>query len=271
MSGRVLAQAYDVVLLDLDGVVYVGGHAVPHAVEVLQVVRDLGVRLGFITNNAARTPGQIAAHLTDLGVPARPDEVVTSAQAVAAMIARGLPEGTHVAVLGADGLRQALRERGLVPVAVDADAEAIVSGYGPDVAWHEIMRAATRIRSGLRWYAANTDGTIPTAYGEAPGHGAQVELLSRFTGVTPPVAGKPAKPLFVEARRRIPGDRVLMVGDRLDTDILGASSVGIDSLLVLTGVTSAADVGTGSELERPTYVADDLRGLLDSVSDRVSE
>ncbi|HZP14753.1 MAG TPA: HAD-IIA family hydrolase [Nocardioides sp.] len=271
MTGRVLADAYDVVLLDLDGVVYIGGHAVPHAVEALREVRGRGVRLGFITNNAARTPEQIAAHLTELDVAAEPDDVVTSAQAVATMIADRHPHGTRVAVLGADGLRDALRERGLEPVGVADEADALVSGYGPEVAWREVMRAASRIAQGLPWFAANTDRTIPTPYGEAPGHGAQVDLLTRFSGIVPPVAGKPEIPLFDEARRRLAGDRVLMVGDRLDTDILGAHRAGIDSLLVMTGVTGRDELGAAPAGERPTYVADDLRGLLQPGSPFVAE
>jgi glycerol-1-phosphatase len=263
VTGRVLLDDYDLVLLDLDGVVYVGGHAVEHAAEALEEARRRGVKLGYITNNAARTPEQIARHLTELAVPAEPDEVVTSAQAAATMIAGAHRPGTPVAVLGTDGLREALIERELVPVGVADDAEAIVSGYAPEMPWRDIMRAATRIREGLPWFAANTDGTIPTPYGEAPGHGAQVELLSRFSGVTPPVAGKPASPLFEEARRRIPGERVLMVGDRLDTDILGANKAGIDSLLVFTGVTTREQLARAAAEEQPTFVADDLRGLLE--------
>jgi HAD superfamily hydrolase (TIGR01450 family) len=263
VTARVLLDEYDLILLDLDGVVYVGGHAVPHAADALAEVRGRGVKLGYVTNNAARTPEQIAAHLTDLDVPARPQEVVTSAQAAATVLSGLHPAGTPIAVLGTDGLREALSERDLVPVGVEDDAEAIVSGYGPDVPWRDIMRAAARIRGGLPWFAANTDDTIPTPYGEAPGHGALVELLTRFSGVIPPAAGKPAIPLFDEARRRIPGERVLMVGDRLDTDILGANNAGIDSLLVFTGVTSPEQLAHAPAGERPTFVADDLRGLLE--------
>lgn len=268
---RVVVDAYDVVLLDLDGVVYVGARAVPHAVEALRAVRAAGVRVAFITNNASRTPEHIAAHLTDLGVPAEPTDVVTSAQAVATMLADEFAAGTSVAVLGTAGLEAALVERGLVPVGIDDDAEAIVSGYGPDVPWSDVMRAATRIRGGLPWYAANADDTIPTPFGEAPGHGAQVHLLSRFSGVVPPVAGKPATPLFEEARRRIGGQFPLMVGDRLDTDILGANRAGMDSLLVLTGVTTRGQLARAGADEAPTHVAEDLRGLLEPPSTPSSE
>ncbi len=124
------------------------------------------------------------------------------------------------------------------------------------------MRAAVRIRDGLWWVASNTDGSIPTSYGEAPGHGVLVETVVRFAGVHPVVAGKPERPLFDETVRRVGGDRPLMVGDRLDTDIAGAVNAGIDSLLVLTGVTGLSELVRARPGERPTYLAADLGGLL---------
>ena len=164
-------------------------------------------------------------------------------------------------VLGGQGLADAVAEAGLVPVGVEDDAEAVVTGYGPDVLWGEIMRAAVRIRDGLSWVACNTDLTFPTAFGVAPGHGVLVETLRRFTGVEPVVAGKPERPLLDETVRRCGGDRPLMVGDRLDTDIEGAHAAGVDSLLVMTGVTGLAElVAAGPEL-RPTYISADLGGL----------
>jgi glycerol-1-phosphatase len=137
----------------------------------------------------------------------------------------------------------------------------VVTGYGPDVPWRDLMRVAVRVRDGLWWVACNTDMTIPTPFGVAPGHGVQVDMLRRFTGVDPVVAGKPSRPLFDETVRRVGGERPLMVGDRLDTDIEGARAAGYDSLLVMTGVTGLAElVAAGAEL-RPTYVAADLGGL----------
>jgi hypothetical protein len=124
------------------------------------------------------------------------------------------------------------------------------------------MRAAVRIRDGLPWVASNTDLTFPAAFGLAPGHGVQVEMLRRFAGVDPEVAGKPARPLLDETVRRVGGERPLMVGDRLDTDILGARNAGLDSLLVLTGVTGLAELATAPPEQRPTYLAPDLAGLL---------
>ena len=165
--------------------------------------------------------------------------------------------------LGAAGLREALTAAGLEPVGVDdADAVSLVTGYGPDVVWRDVMRAAVRVRDGLPWVASNTDGTIPTAFGIAPGHGVMVRMLSDFTDVSPVVAGKPERPLFDETIARTGARRPLMVGDRLDTDIEGATHAGIDSLLVMTGVTGLPDLVAAAPRLRPTYLAADLRGLL---------
>jgi glycerol 3-phosphatase-2 len=256
-----LDRAYDLAMLDLDGVVYVGPEAVPGAPEHLAGVREDGMRIAFITNNASRPPAEVADHLRELGVEARPEDVVTSAQAAARVLSDRLGAGARVVVLGGAGLAEAVEEGGLVDVDVEDDAEAVVTGYGPEVRWGQIMRAAVRIRDGLWWVASNTDATFPTAFGVAPGHGVLVETLRRFTGVEPVVAGKPSRPLIDETVRRCGGRRPLMVGDRLDTDIEGAHVAGVDSLLVMTGVTGLAElVAAGPEL-RPTYVSADLRGL----------
>jgi len=250
-------------MLDLDGVVYVGAEAVPGAAEHLAAARGQGLRLAFITNNASRPPGAVAAHLRELGVPATEADVVTSAQAAARLVADRFGTGVSVASLGADGLAEALLDAHLEPVSVEDDAVAIVTGYGPDVPWRDVMRAAVRIRDGLPWIASNTDHTFPAPFGVAPGHGVQVQMLREFTGVDPVVAGKPQRPLLDETVRRVGGRQPLMVGDRLDTDIEGAHEAGVDSLLVLTGVTGVADLFAARERLRPTYVAPDLGGLLE--------
>ncbi len=260
-SGEPLDRVYDLAMLDLDGVVYVGPEAVPGAPEHLAGVREDGMRIAFITNNASRPPAAVADHLRELGVESGPEDVVTSAQAAARVLVDRLGDGARVVVLGGEGLAEAVAEAGLTRVAVEDDAEAVVTGYGPEVRWGQIMRAAVRIRDGLWWVASNTDATFPTAFGVAPGHGVLVETLRRFTGVEPVVAGKPSRPLLDETVRRCGGRRPLMVGDRLDTDIEGAHVAGVDSLLVMTGVTGLAElVAAGPEL-RPTYLSADLRGL----------
>lgn len=260
-SATPLNRAYDLAMLDLDGVVYISGDAVPGAAEHLAEARAAGMRCAFITNNASRPPQAVVDHLNALGVEAAVDDVVTSAQAAARVLVDRLGEGARVVLLGAAGLEAALIEVGLVPVGVEDEAEAVASGYGPDVRWSEVMRAAVRIRDGVWWVASNTDLTIPTAFGVAPGHGVLVETLQRFSGVDPVVAGKPARPLLDETIRRVGGERPLMVGDRLDTDIEGARNAGIDSLLVLTGVTGLVELVSARPRERPSYVGADLGAL----------
>ena len=263
-SDEPLARAYDLAMLDLDGVVYVGGKAISGVADRLAAARGAGMRLAFITNNASRPPGDVAEHLRDLGVQADEHDVVTSAQAAARVLRDRFGAGAAVALLGGAGLDEALRAEDLRPVPVgDESAQALVSGYGPDVLWRDIMRAAMLVRDGLPWVASNTDLTFPTQVGIAPGHGVLVGVLRDFADVEPTVAGKPERPLLDETIRRVGGRRPLMVGDRLDTDIDGAVNAGCDSLLVMTGVSTLADLVAVPEGHRPTYVAADLSGLLE--------
>nr|WP_239021830.1 HAD-IIA family hydrolase [Nocardioides jishulii] len=262
-STTALAHSHDLVMLDLDGVVYISGTAVPGVPEALHRLREQGVHVAFVTNNASRTAETVAEHLTDLGVPAEAHDVVTSAQAAAGVLAERHGAGARILVLGAAGLVRALEEVGLVAVLdpADPDVVGVVTGFGPDVVWKDLMRVAVRIQEGLPWVASNTDLSFPTGFGLAPGHGVQVEMLERFSGRTPTVAGKPARPLLDETVKRVGGQRPLMVGDRLDTDIEGGANAGVDTLLVLTGVSGLAEVVAAEPHERPTYIASTLDGL----------
>jgi glycerol-1-phosphatase len=263
-----IADTYDVALLDLDGVVYVGAHAVPHAAEALSACRRMGMRLAYVTNNAARPPRVVAEHLTSLGVAAAPEEVVTSAQAAARMLAEMLPPGATVLVVGGDGLVEALAEQNLVAVAeMAAQPAAVVQGFHPDVGWRLLAEGAYAVASGLPWVASNVDRTIPTPRGRAPGNGALVEVLRLTTGRSPVVAGKPEPPMHREAVLRSKARRPIVVGDRLDTDIEGAHRAGADSLLVLTGVTDASEVAVAPPEHRPSFVGEDLRALLAEPAD----
>ncbi|MET9439471.1 HAD hydrolase-like protein [Streptomyces sp. NPDC006610] len=263
-SGRALSEAYDTALLDLDGVVYAGGDAIAHAVESLGAASAGGMRLAYVTNNALRTPEAVAGHLTELGIPAEASEVITSAQAVARLIAEQVPAGARVLVVGGEGLRVALRERGLEPVeSADDDPAAVVQGYGgPELPWGRFAEACYAIARGVPWFASNTDLTIPSARGIAPGNGAAVQVVRIATGAEPQVAGKPLPPMHRETILRTGARRPLVVGDRLDTDIEGAFNGDVDSLLVLTGVTDGRRLLAAPPQHRPTYVDADLRGLL---------
>ena len=250
-------------LLDLDGVVYRGGEPVAGAAAHLLAVKARGMRLGYVTNNASRTPAVVADQLAAMGIPADESQVVTSAQAVARLIAEALPAGAAVLVVGGSGLVAALHEHGLQTVAsAEEDPRAVVQGLSPDVGWRQLHEAAIAVQRGVPWYAANTDRTIPTSRGSAPGNGMLVAAVAEASGGWPSVAGKPAPALFTEAVRRLGSDRPLVVGDRLDTDIEGAVRFGVDSLLVLTGVTDLGALLAAPPGRRPTFVGRDLAALL---------
>lgn len=256
-----LVAAHDAILLDLDGVVYRGPDPVPGAVAALRAVQ--GSRLAYLTNNANRPPSAVVQHLAELGLTAVVDDVVTSAQAIAGVMARDLPAGSGVLAVGGEGLREALTERGLIALSDHHDPRvvAVVQGYSPELGWRDLAEAAYAIQSGLPWYVSNTDLTIPTAEGIAPGNGALVHTVHLATGREPVVAGKPHAPLFDETVQRLTPRSPLMVGDRLDTDIRGARNAGIRSLWVGTGVNSLLDVVAADPVDRPDFVGADLSAL----------
>jgi len=258
------AASYDVALLDLDGVVYNGPDAIDGAVDALAAARKAGMRLAFVTNNASRSPSAIAEHLTRLGVTARSADVVTSSQAAATLIANRFPAGSPVLVAGSNGLRLAVRERGLRPVSLAADHPvAVVQGYSPDINYGLLAEAGVAVRDGAFYVATNSDSTLPTPRGPQPGNGSLLQVIITATGTRPVVAGKPETPLHAEAMTRTGARRPLVVGDRLDTDIEGAVRGGADAMLVMTGVTAARDAVLAPPGRRPTYVAADLGGLLE--------
>lgn len=258
-----LSATYDVAMLDLDGVVYLGPDVIPGAADALGAARSRGIRLAYITNNASRPATEVAEKLRGMGMPQLDDaDVVTSAQAVAHLMAGALPAGSKVLLVGGDGLRVPLEGYGLQCVSTLADEPvAVVQGFHPDIGWHQLAEASYAIQSGLPWYVSNTDMTVPTPRGIAPGNGSLVQAVRMATGAEPIVAGKPERALFDETIARVGGERPLMVGDRLDTDIDGAINAGIDSLAVLTGVSGLRDIYAAAPGRRPTFIAADLRGL----------
>ncbi|EAP99362.1 putative hydrolase [Janibacter sp. HTCC2649] len=263
-----LVDRYDAIVCDLDGVVYRGDPAVPHAVEALSAV---GVPIQFATNNASRPPSQVADHLRRLGLDIANDAVATSSQAAAWVLTRHLEPGAAVLAIGGEGVAEALRESGFVPVtSVDDEPAAVVQGYGPNVSATDLAQAAYAVQRGALWMATNTDHTLPTADGYAPGNGALVLAVGAAVGRGPElVAGKPDEPLYLMCAERlgVPPNRVLAIGDRLETDIEGAHHAGMDSLLVLTGVHGVRDALDAAPESRPTWVARDLRALLADVDE----
>ena len=257
-----LSEHYDAALLDLDGVVYLGGIPIPGASDALADAAKRGMKLAYVTNNASRSPNAIAAQLTGMGVAATASDIVTSAQAAAHVLADRLPAGAPVLVVGGTGLRLAVRERGLRPVTTAAERPlAVVQGYSPAISYGLLAEAAIALNAGALYVASNADATLPTPRGPQPGNGSLVQVLVHATGHQPIVAGKPEPPLQAESVQRVGAKRPLVVGDRLDTDIEGAVRGGADSLLVLTGVSKPADLLLAGPQRRPSYLAADLSGL----------
>jgi HAD superfamily hydrolase (TIGR01450 family) len=262
-STEPLASRYDVALLDLDGVVYRGSEVIEDAAAALEKAAHLGMRRAYVTNNAAAAPETVAERLSRMGVPAGPGDVITSAQAAAHVLADRLPPGAPVLVVGTEALGRELTSRGLAVVsAADEHPVAVVQGYSPDTGWRQLAEAVVAVRRGALWVATNTDLTIPSPRGALPGNGAFVAVVRAATDLAPLVTGKPEPAMHHEMMQRTGARRPLIVGDRLDTDIEGATRASVDSLLVLTGVTTPRLLIAAPPQHRPTYLSAGLGGLL---------
>ena len=259
----------DVVLADLDGVVYTGRNAIGHAVESLNRVQETK-RVGYITNNASRTDAQVGDHLRELGLNLVTEDVVTSPQSAVALLKDIVTPGATILVIGGEGLRDEVSKAGFVITdsATDHPA-AVVQGFSPDLGWKHLAEASFALNAkdangeplNTPWVATNMDWTIPVERGIAPGNGTMVSAVHLAVGRLPVVAGKPEVPIFKEAMRRFGTKNVLFIGDRLDTDILGANRAGIPSAVVLTGIDRAKQLLAAPEGSRPTYILGDLREL----------
>ena len=259
-----LAEVYDLALVDLDGVAYRGHLPIEHASGSLAGARERGLRLVFVTNNASREPEEVAAQLSDLDIPTSPDEVMTAAQACAALLRTRLEPGARVLVVGGAGLLTAVRAQGFeVVTSADDEPDAVAQGFAPDLAWADLAEATYAVAGGAWHVASNRDLSLPTARGYAPGNGALVAAVVAATGVEPSSAGKPAPTMYHLAVERAGARRPLVVGDRLDTDLAGARSGGYAGLHVLTGVSSARDDVLAEPGLRPHFIGADLRSLLE--------
>ncbi len=264
-DGAAPLDGVDVVLADLDGVVYAGQRAIPHAVESLNAARE-SVRVGYITNNASRTDASVAEHLNELGLHVEPSDIVTSPQAAVRLLARHVAPASSILVVGGDGLVHEVEKAGFTVVrSADDEPAAVIQGFHPDLGWKDLAEASFALQRSTAeerpWVATNTDWTIPVARGIAPGNGTLVSAVHTATGRLPLVAGKPEVAIFEEATARFDATSPLFIGDRLDTDILGANRAGIPSVHVLTGIDKAKQLIAADANSRPTYILEDLRGL----------
>lgn len=254
-----LRDGYEALLLDLDGTLYRGSAVIEGGPAALAAGQQ---RLVYVTNNASRAAGSVAAHLAEMGYPAAESDVVTSAQAAGRLLAERVERGAEVLVVGTDDLAAEVKAAGLQPVRRAAESvAAVVQGHSPHTAWPDLAEASYALRAGVLWVAANTDRTLPNERGLAPGNGAMVAALRAASDREPVVAGKPYPPLLENALERAATRAALVVGDRLDTDIDGAENVGVDSLLVLTGVSTFEELAGLPAHRWPTYIAGSLAAL----------
>jgi HAD superfamily hydrolase (TIGR01457 family) len=254
---------YDTLLADLDGVVYEGKHAIDYAVATITAIQSQGIPVGYVTNNSSRKPETIAEQLAGFGLSAKPDEIIGSALTGAELLATLIPRGAKVLVVGGEGLRSRIEEFGFQVVdSADDKPQGVIQGFAPDVAWKHLAEAAFAIQGGAKWVATNSDWTLPQDRGLAPGNGTLVSAVHTAVGQLPVVAGKPEPAIFHTAIKRFKSTSALFVGDRIDTDIVGANRAGIDSALVLTGVSTRKELLGVDITGRPTYILEDLSELL---------
>ncbi|MBN9606682.1 MAG: HAD-IIA family hydrolase [Actinomycetales bacterium] len=263
-------EGVDLLLADLDGVVYAGARAIPHAVEALNAAQA-DRRVAYITNNASRTAASVAEHLTELGLHVEPDDIVTSPHAAVELLADAVPAGSTVLVVGGEGLSSVVEAAGfrVTDSARDVPA-AVIQGFHPAVGWAQLAEASFALNAwndgrpgegGIPWIATNTDWTIPQERGTAPGNGTLVSAVHTAVGRLPRVAGKPEPAIFHTALARFGGASPLFLGDRIDTDIRGARRAGVPSALVLTGIDGPKQLIAAAPEDRPDFVLADLREL----------
>jgi HAD superfamily hydrolase (TIGR01450 family) len=266
MTSPTPLDGIDLVLADLDGVIYTGRHAIPYAVESINKTAE-SMDVGYITNNASRTAASVAEHLSSLGLHVDAKEVITSPQAAVKLLAELVPAGSTILVVGGAGLIDEIHKGGFVPTdSAEAKPAAVIQGFAPEVGWMQLAEAAYALGrdadgNGIPWVATNTDWTIPQERGIAPGNGTLVSAVHTAVGILPVVAGKPEAAIFHEAVARFGATAPLFIGDRLDTDILGSNRAGIPSVMVLTGIDKAKQVLAAPADSRPRFILEDLREL----------
>lgn len=257
-----LLASYDGLLVDLDGTLVRGAETVEGAPEALAAVEERGVPVAFVTNNASKAPADVVEMLTGHGYRATPDNVLTSAQAAVSLALESVAPGTRVLVVGAPAFADLATDAGLTVVtSADERPEVVFQGLDKQLTWAELAEGGLAIRAGARWIASNTDSTLPTERGLLPGNGALVAALVAATDRHPEVAGKPGATIMRRAAEMIGARNPLVVGDRLDTDIAGGRAAGMDTLMVLTGVSSEDDANAAERDRQPTFVSAGIDAL----------
>ncbi|MEO5886457.1 MAG: HAD-IIA family hydrolase, partial [Anaerolineales bacterium] len=251
-------------ILDMDGVLWKADAPIGDLAEIFARIQARGLKYVFATNNGTKTPEQYARRLADFGVNVEPWQVVTSALGVAHMLAQKYPPGTKVFMIGEDGVRQALNEKGFEILAVEdaPNAQVVVMGLDRGIDFSKMLEATLLVRRGVPFYATNPDKTFPTPRGEIPGAGAWISVITTATDVEPIYAGKPY-PYMMELSLAMLGttkEETLVVGDRLETDIAAGQAMGCATALVLSGVATRAQAGAW--LPKMDIIVDNLSTLI---------
>jgi 4-nitrophenyl phosphatase len=254
-------------IIDMDGVIWKADAPIGDLPAIFQRIRERGIKYVFATNNSTKTSDQYVARLKEFGIDAEPWQVVTSSQAAAHALAQKFPRGTKVFIIGEDGVRIPLEEKGFEIVSIEdaPQAQAIVMGMDRSINFQKASEAALLIHKGIPFYATNPDKTFPTPRGLIPGAGAWASVITTATNVQPIVAGKPF-PFLMDLSLEKLGtskEETLVIGDRLDTDIAGGQAVGCPTALVLSGVSTreqAANWNPAIDL-----VANDLASLIEMI------
>lgn len=254
------------VLLDMDGVLYVGDTPLPGVQDFLDYLESTNRQFLCVTNNASRTSEKFAEKLASMNVRARPDQVLGSAQVAAKYLADDVrnDDGTidgNVFMLGMEGLRTALLDEGFTLTDDPFDATYAVAGAHFQVTYDELADMSLAVRNGARFIGTNPDNSFPSERGQLPGTGSLLALLSAASGVEPEVVGKPSAVMYEIAMQKlgVKPHETLMVGDRYETDIVGAVPLGLVTAGVLTGITTATEFAKVDP--PPTMVVDDLSAL----------
>lgn len=249
-------------IIDMDGVLWHGDNPLPGLVEFFAVLRRRNITFILATNNASKTPDQYVVKLTRMGVEVSHDEILTSAQAAALYLSQQSSNGARVFAVGEDGVRQALAERGFFLCDLyNVNAQFVVVGMDRGLSWDKLATATLNIRAGAKFIGTNPDTTLPTERGITHGNGAILAALQTATGIIPTIIGKPEPIMYQQAMARLGGttEDTWALGDRLETDILGAKRAGIRSILVLSGITTREDLAASDY--QPEIVLPDIAAL----------
>ena len=260
-----LIDSYDCVLLDLDGVVYLGKTPIDNAVKTIKELQKRSVNIAVITNNGSVTAKSVSKWMKDFGLDFKASSIVTSSQTLCWYLKDKYPKGSKVLVVGSESLKESVTEAGFKFVAkAEKDPVVVVNGIDADVSQKDLAEMCFAISKDVDWVSTNGDYTFPTEKGLAPGNGAFNALITSITGKTPLLMGKPEPHMFKQAAELFSSKNPIVVGDRLDTDIQGANKAGFKSMCVLTGVSDMTQIQQASLSTAPTYVGKDLSALIDN-------